>query len=196
MPFNAVHEITEIFEVVREFFICAVLKIGFSKSQERKSLHWLLQFYPSWKTLPREKCFPFRHKTRTALHGTLPPSSWTSTMFQIENDTFDHRVIFSRTFLLSWYWVYFNNSGRPIALLKYPVTFTQQRSTVIGWFLVKCPWSYPNVSLPGNNGAVVVHPPTTRDQCMTKWKVAWSSARTCSRQLYWRLWIEKLCRLC
>ena len=35
-------------------------------------------------------------------------------MFQIENDTFDHRVIFFRTFLLSWYWVYLNNSGRTL----------------------------------------------------------------------------------
>ena len=34
-------------------------------------------------------------------------------------------------------------------------------STVIGWFLVTCPWSYSNVSRPGYNGVVVARAPNT-----------------------------------
>ena len=51
-------------------------------------------------------------------------------------------------------------------------------STVIGWFLVTCTWSNSNVSRPGYNCAVVTHVPNTTacDQCMTKLKMAWSSA--------------------
>jgi len=51
--------------------------------------------------------------------------------------------------------------------------------TVFVWFLVTCPWSNSNVSRPGYNSAVVAGAPNTtaRDQCMTKLKMAWSSAR-------------------
>ena len=43
---------------------------------------------------------------------------------------------------------------------NYTQTFTQQNS-VIGWFLVTCPWSNSNVSRPGYNCAVVAHAPNT-----------------------------------
>ena len=40
-------------------------------------------------------------------------------------------------------------------------------STVIGWFLVTCPWSNSNVSRPGYNCAVVARPPnTTAHDCL------------------------------
>ena len=60
-----------------------------------------------------------------------------------------------------------------------PSLSLNKTSTVIGWFLVTCPWSNSNVSRPGYHCSVVARAPNTtaRDQCMTKFKMAWSSAR-------------------